>query len=275
MRSLTADRPHLAIWLTAGFFGLVLAAFLFLHVTQPVADTDFWWHLKTGEMMVQQKGLLDTDPFTFSAEGEHTTRESLILKSYWLWEVTAYGLYATLGFKGIFLLNLLTIGTLAATLIYRMKRYAINWGIAAPLLTAGFVLLRSYHLERPQVISFLFAAILLGFMLEVRQGGKFRWTMPLTMCLWANLHGGFVVGDIILGCFAAGAVIEYRKDFPRMKHVLLMSLFGIGASLLNPVGGLAFVEVFNFVGSPLQHGVIELKNTWAEFNDGSQIVAVL
>lgn len=268
----TADRAE---WLLLGLFGFLLAAFLFFHAAKPVADTDFWWHLKTGETMVQEKGFLQTDPFALREEVEPTARETLILRSYWLWEVSAYGLYTLFGFKGIVLLNLLTVAALATTLVVVMRRHAIPWGLAAPLITAGLVLFRGYHLERPQVVSFLFAAILLGLLLEVRRGGKLGPALPLVMALWANLHGGFVVGALMLACFAGGALLEYRHDRPRLKALLAWSAAGIGATLLNPAGWLAYREAFTFLGKPLQRVAIEFESTWQQFQQGTTIVAIL
>jgi len=40
------------------------------------------------------------------------------------------------------------------------------------------------------------------------------------MCLWANVHSGFVVGDLILPCFAVGVMIKYRHDLARAKNFL-------------------------------------------------------
>lgn len=259
----------------AGLFGLTFSAFLFLHATQPVSDTDFWWHLKTGESMFQQKGLLDSDPFTFRTEGDPTPRENLILKGYWLWEVTAYGLYKTFGLNGILLLNLLFIGTLAVVIIHRLGRSGVTPALATPLLLVSFILFRGYNLERPQVVSFLCATLLMGMFLEVRNGGKFGWPLPLLMCLWANLHGGFVVGDIMLGCFAVGVLFEYRHDLNRRNHLLGWTLAGICASLLNPAGWLAIVESINFLGKPLQTGVVEYRSTWVEFNEGTKFTAIV
>lgn len=257
------------------FFGLVLTVFLFLHATRPIFDSDFWWHLKTGQVMFEQKGLLSSDPFSLETSSEPSLREGIILKGYWLWQVVAYGFYDRFGFDGIFLLNFLTVGALAATLVYRFQRYSISWGLSAPLIGLAFLLLGGYALERPQVVSFLFATILMGLLLEVRENGRLGWTLPVTMIFWANLHGGFVVGVVMLCCFAAGVVVEYRHDLSRMRSLLLWSLAGIAASLLNPSGFWVYVFLFNFVGKPIQTGIIEYKTTWAAFNDGTHVVAIL
>lgn len=261
--------------LCACFAGTLLT-FLFVYATQPLADPDFWWHLKSGEVMAQTGGWLQSDPFNFSGDGMVSVREALILKGYWLWQVTAYGLYSLFGFNGIFLLNFLTAFAMAGVVIQSMRRQQVGYALAIFLLGCGFFLLSAiYQLERPQVISFLFAAILLEFLARVRDGGALGWSLPLLMLLWANLHGGFVVGDLILLCFAVGAAIEYRHDLPRLRHLLIWTGMAIGASLLNPNGAMVFVEIFSFQASALMTGVSEYQSTWVKFQQGSWFVVIL
>lgn len=257
-------------------FGAVFLVFIFFYATTPIADHDFWWHLKTGEVMVENGGLLQSDPFTFTGDGVVTSREAIILKGYWLWQLIAYGLYRIFDFNGIFLFNFLSVLTLAGVVALQMRRQQVGHVLAIVLMTLGFSLMRAmYTLERPQVFSFLGAAILLALLARVRDNGRLEWTLPLLMLVWANLHGGFVVGDIILLCFAAGAVIEYRRDTLRLRHIVLWIGAGIGASLVNPNGALVFGELFNFHNSALMKGIDEYQNTWVVFQQGDRFVAIL
>lgn len=260
------------MWL---FWG-ALALFLFLYATRPLLDPDLWWHLKNGQVMVETGGLLQSDPFTFTDDGVVSPREALILKGYWLWEITAYGLYSLLGFNGIFLLNLLSVGAIAAVLIWQLQRQKAGNPPRALLLTASFFLLIStYPLERPQSFTLLFIVLLMVLLTRVREGGRLGWTLLLLMLIWPQLHGGYVVGDLILICFAAGAVIEYRCDLPRLRHILFWIGMSIAATLLNPNGGLAFVELISFYNSGLMQGIREYKSTWEQFQEGYRWVAIL
>lgn len=259
----------------AGFAG-VLLIFLFFYATVPITDPDFGWHLKSGEVMVQNGGLLQTDPFSFTDDGVVSNREALTLKGYWLWQITVYGLYSLFEINGIFLVNFFTALAMVGVVVWQMRRHQLNHALAIVLVTLGFTLFRSiYYLERPQVVSFLFAAILFGLIMQVREGGRLGWTLPLLMMTWANLHGGFVVGDLILLCFAAGAVIEYRQDLPRLRHLLTWVVIAIGASLLNPNGVLVFVELFSFYNSELMSRVNEFQSSWTLFSSGRSSLLLL
>lgn len=244
--------------------------FLFFYAIRPISDPDFWWHLKTGELMVQSGGLLQADPFTFTGDGEVSPRESLILKGYWLWQITVYGLYSVFGFMGVFSLKLLSAFALAGAVIQQLHRQQLEAALVVFLMTPGFYLFSStYSLERPQIVSFLFAVILCALLAKVRDGGQLSWQLPLLMILWANLHGGFVVGDLILLCFSAGAVFEYRNDIVRLRHVLFWVGISMAASLINPNGGMVFAEVFTFQNSELMTGVSEYQSAWVKFQQGS------
>ncbi len=129
--------------------------------------------------------------------------------------------------------------------------------LAIVLLAIGLSTLRA------QMYTFLFVAILLGFLQRDREGGR-RWIIGwlLLYLVWLNLHGGFVVG---LGLFvvhlsvsfaeqwwrtfsgggtkvgsSAGLVIRYRdaltSAFAATRHLLLVLLGMLAVIGVNPYG---------------------------------------
>jgi hypothetical protein len=259
----------------SGLFWLSFSSLLFFQAVQPIMDPDFWWHLKNGQVMIQEGGLLQTDPFTFHDNSENITREANILKGYWLWEISAYGLYDLIGLNGVLTLKFLTIIAIASALALQIRRQKINLGIAAPLLFAGFFLLNYYPLERPQIFSFLFAIPLVGILSSAGKEGRLGLSLPIIMCLWSNVHGGVVVGNLILLCFAAGVVIEYRNDLSRMKYLLTWTIAGVVASLLNPNGWSLYKGLVEFQQSGMANLVAEYISTWVAFGNGSYHYAIL
>jgi hypothetical protein len=250
--------------------------FLLAYAALPIFDPDFWWHLKTGELMSQRGWLLQSDPFTFVEDDLASTREQLVLKGYWLWQIITYRFYVTFGLHGIFLVKLFSAVAMFGVVGYEMYLQRVNRLVALSIMALGFILLSAqYPLERPQVFSFVFATVLLGFLTKIREGGRFGLALPLLMVIWANVHGGFLIGDLILLCFAVGALFEYRHDVPRLQHILLWSVFGVAASLINPTGALVFGELFTLYNSELMDSVIEYRSTWRVFQSGQYLVAIL
>lgn len=220
-----------------GIFSLVFAGMLALSAWRPLADPDFWWHLKTGELIVEGRALLAADPFNFTSKAfiaDH--QERLVLNAYWLWQVTAYGFYRLCGFSGIKLLNCLTLVATYAAIGWAMFRYRLRLTLALPLLgTSLFLYSQLYQLERPQVMSFLCATLVVILCLDIRRGARPSfWLFPL-MAVWSNIHGGVVVGTALLGVFAVGSAWDCRRDRRRLTNILLWCAGGMLASLASPV----------------------------------------
>ena len=83
-RDLTRHRP----WVAAAFVIVVAAA------VRPTVDPDFWWHLRTGEL-IWTSGIPDSDPYSFTVPGRAWITHE------WLSETILYGLYRSLGLAGL------------------------------------------------------------------------------------------------------------------------------------------------------------------------------
>lgn len=251
------------------FWG-ILTVLLIVYCGRAITDPDFWWHLKSGEVMLDQGSLLDTDPFNFTSDPTVNERASTIriLKGYWLWQVAAALLYRVWGFYGIFAFKFLTLLLLAGCILREMRRQSVSPFLQKLLFGLGSVIfVVVFNLERPQVFSFIFAALLLGMVAQVRLGRQPSWLLLPLMVVWANIHGGFIVGDILLGLFAVGATIQYRTDHNRLKRLLCWAVAGIIASLLNPTGWNVFIEVSRFTQQNATNQIDEFKNSFAHFKE--------
>jgi len=59
---------------TQGGIFLVAALLLCgLPVTSAIRDPDFWWHLRSGQIILDNHALIQTDPYTYTATGHHWT----------------------------------------------------------------------------------------------------------------------------------------------------------------------------------------------------------
>ena len=226
--------------------------------------------------MWQTKKLLTQDLFAYTGNGLTSTREILILQSYWLWQLIAFTFYVVFAFDGIWLLNFLVIGSMVLVGFIHLRQRKVDFLLCAPLLAMFCVFFSyGYPLERPQVISFLFSAILVGLLFRLENERFPHWLLPLLMLFWANLHGGFIVGDIILVLFGMGAILEYRSESKRLKRCLFWVFSSLLASFFNPTGWLAFQEAFNLYDTQLMSTVTEYQNTLAAFKAGEYYLIVL
>lgn len=274
LQNKSTERDKL-LWAGQVLFVVAFSGFLLAYAIQPLFDPDFWWHLKTGQVIFEQQSFLSADPFSYSGDGVVAAREKLILNGYWLWQVAAYGLYLLLGFGGISVLSGLTLAVLGGGTLRAMQSEKISVLSAVLLICPGFFIFSlTFHLERPQVVSFAAMLVLMALFLRFERTQGFDWRLPLLLLLWANLHGGYVVGALVLGLFSFAAVLQHRKESKVVKNVVVWTLVSWLAMLINPNGFLAFSEVAKFYQSNLMANVTEYQSTFAAFSEGSHQFAL-
>ena len=58
---------------------------------------------------------------------------------------------------------------------------------------------------RPHLFTWLFMVVTLAILTT---GGKRLYWLPAVMLIWANLHGGFILGLVLQVIFIVGSVLE-------------------------------------------------------------------
>ena len=215
------------------------AALLLGAFATEVADTDFWWHLKTGQYVLEQGSLPVPDPFAYTTDlgeesypGERRVRY-FNLTHEWLSQSLWYGLYAIGGFPLIALwksLLLTLVCGLSGHLVWRA-----GCGVTAACLTAlaAAPTLMLFASDRPARLTFALVAVFVTILELWRDGGSDRllWLLPPLSVVWANSHGGFFMGWVALGCYAAEALGSQRR-----KPLWIAAAASVAASGLNPSG---------------------------------------
>ncbi len=242
-------------WLKVATLFLTAICLLGLFSTQ-IADTDFWWHLKTGQYIVERHSLPVPDPFAYTAafSGEEQMRH-FNLTHEWLSQVLMYAVYSAAGFPGIILgraVLLAAVCSLAGFLAARMSS-SLYAGIAAACATASVLV--AFTADRPGVVTFLGVSVFL-LLLELRRGW---WALPPLAMLWANCHGGFLLGWVVLFAYAVEIVILRRRlaFAPENRRFWLVTICAVAASGLNPNGFGAVSTVFAYRQSPMMANLVE------------------
>jgi len=205
-----------------------------------IGDPDFFWHLKTGEWIWQNKELPAHDPFSYTSPSLASARERFILTSYWLSQVGYHLIHSAAGMPGIVVLRFLVIGALLAVLTKRRQGDSTLY--LGLLLIFVTTLLKIYPADRPQVFSFLFFGVLLLLLDRIRQGvPTSHYWLPALMLLWANTHGGYILGQAIIVLYIVMEGVKFLR--PGMlrpmaqeayRKLLLAGAAGIACSFINP-----------------------------------------
>src|SRR5262249_1972992 len=185
--------------------GLMLPVWLTLLVTQTSADADLWGHLRFGADLLGGKGLPSVDPYSFTSDTPWINHE-------WLAEAVTAASWVTLGSIGLNLLKLTMLLSIGA-LVWRAagRDGGSAWGRTTITTLTLFASYTRTQALRPQVFSVLLFTVLL-WVLDRRARGvsRGRLALPLLFCVWANAHGGWIVGYGVLGVWIAFDLLERR-----------------------------------------------------------------
>lgn len=206
---LTFDRLAAAL-----FFVAVAAAACLMP-----AQNDTWWHLRAGEDIWRAGGVPLRDTYS------HTVYGTFWPDQEWLSEAIFYAIYRIGG------LPLLT----AAAATAAVATWAIVWRLTSAsawmriALCALAVVPASIAWSlRPHLLTLLLVAVTAWCLVRRR-----LWILPGLFLVWANLHGGFMLG---LVCLGAGTVWSALNDRRHLRTWALVTTASALTTNLTPLG---------------------------------------
>ncbi len=207
----------LVLWLM--FFGMGLKSL----------DPDFGWHLQIGRRLWQE-GIPATDPFSYTMPSfpwvDHGRGSDMAIAK----------LYEIGGMPGLAAISgAIILAALALVIPFRLW----TWSIVPILLGGGILVTRGGI--RPQIEDWLVIAVLVRLLGERELWRKWRKFIPLGFAVWANFHGGFVMG---LGIMALTLMIDWVTNVSREKKDVGVWLLSAAATLINPYGWRLWEEVW-------------------------------
>ncbi len=240
---------------TRQVFVLILALGLFTMAARGVTDPDVWWHLRTGQLMLQNHSLFHTDPYSFTRFGQPWVNHE------WLSEILIFSLYRVSGFGGLIVGFAMVI---AATLLLVFLRCPGRPYLAALMTLWGAVASAPAWGVRPQMFSLLLASIFLVLLeASAKRASLLWWTVPL-MLLWVNFHAGYPIGLAFLTLFLLGETFEaavhagpWTQSVGRLKSLALAFILCLAVVPLNPNGLRIYSYPIETLLSPAMHKFIQ------------------
>jgi hypothetical protein len=228
-------RSHPRDWL-ALIILLLATAHLAVRAAAPVTDPDTWWHLRLGDEFRGSWSL--SEPGQLSS---FATRPWFATQ--WTLELLASYTEDAFGLRGVSWLVGAAVVVLAVTIYVSCRQRA--GVLAASVATALGLLGTTMSIApRPQVASFIFAAIVTSAWLRTIDDGRGRWWLVALTWIWACTHGMWFIGvaigaAVVLGMFLDGTVD--RRGAARLAAVPALSLVAAG---LTPVGPMLLTAPF-------------------------------
>lgn len=185
-------------------------------------DSDSFWQIRIGQWILDHGAMPYTDFYSFTRTGQPWISTS------WLSQVLFALSYARLDWAGPVILTAVAMALTAAILIHLLETHleaprAVLFAMLALVLSMNHVLARPHILALPVMVAW--AGLLMAA--ADRRTTPSWWWLPL-MALWANLHGGFVLGLALIGPMALEAV-EHAEQGRRLRLFIRWGVFGVAA----------------------------------------------
>lgn len=213
-------------------------------------DPDLWWHLRTGQWIVETGHIPHSDPFSFTKAGQPWVSHE------WLSEVIFYELWKYAGATALIVFSAIvtTAGFMLLYLRCLLHRRQAYWAAAATAL--GALASAASWGVRPQMFTFMLASLLL-WLIETgeQRPNRLFWIPPLFL-LWLNLHAGFALGPALLFACGIGLLLEtaigstpWRQTRPILVRISLLLLACLALVPLNPSGAQLYRYPFDTLRS--------------------------
>jgi hypothetical protein len=207
---------------------------LFLTGLFPLFNADAYGHLAQGRQIAALGRVPQVDLFSFWKP------EPQPWKNYeWAYDLATWLLYDHVGANALILFKCLALGVLGYLLVVLAERLAGEAMLAAPLTLAMLLLAlpvaRFRFTIRPQIVGFLFSAILLlgisGLFSEQASTRRKMWILAglaLLHVVWVNAHGSHLLGLAITLIFVASSI--RTTAFRSMIGLLTLQVVAVGCT---------------------------------------------
>lgn len=247
---------------------VLVALIVFLTAKQGLLDDPgLGWHLRNIDAMRAKGGWLTVDPFSEPRGGQTQPWYS----NQWLGEVPFWLGERWAGLEGIAAVAALLIAFTMRCLYRMLLRDGSPWPVAAFWTSQAAMGVSCSWVARPNLFTVLFVLLTARVCIHFHEGRCSRrqtlWLLPL-FALWANMHGGFIAGFILLGAtllieiaLAVLALTSEGRQAARLRagHLCLLLGGAFLATLLNPYGLDLYRWVFQLLGEPF---FMDLHQEW-------------
>ena len=191
-----------------------------------MSSVDLAYQIRAGNLMLFTHHLLRHDTFTFTAAGRAWTDQQ------WGAQIAFALIWRAGGWAALALLRAALVGAIYAFVYLACRRAGASQRAGALLTLGSFGVSVGGLALRPQLLGMALFALSV-YLVGRRRSGRWVWAMPAVVALWANVHGSFFLGPVLLGLALAADAASRSPAWRRTGGVLLAST---AATLLNPFG---------------------------------------
>jgi hypothetical protein len=210
-------RGLLPLWI-----GVFIYALLLLAGNRLLMDPDTLWQVTVGQWILDHRAVPETDVYSFTMRGQPW------ISMYWVAQVLYARAYSIFGWSGPVVLAAAASAATFALLAKFLSRH-LSASVTLVFVAAALALTAPHLLVRPHVLALPVMVAWVGGLIAAadRRDAPSFWLLPL-ITLWANLHGGFVLGLMLVAPIALDAVVS-ADAASRKSLALRWAVFGLAA----------------------------------------------
>jgi hypothetical protein len=217
---------------------------------------DAYYQVATGRWMLAHHTVIRHDVFSYTVYGKPWLVEE------WGYALVLAWLVAHVGAVSYWLISAGACCVALLLSVARWRKVGAGWlwtGCLSIVGAAGMYLLVT---ARPQDLSYLFFTALLLLLTLARKRTLWLVAVPPLLCIWANIHGSFLLGvgmialEVIWSVFPPlNGRLRVSQRLP-VKGVGLTLVGSLGATLVNPHGPFLWTYAFKVSSSPVLTSLI-------------------
>ena len=225
------------VWATAVVTVSVGVTFMFR-----MSSIDLAYHVRTGEAILATHGAPSIDAFTFSMVGRPW------LDQQWGAQVLLALVYRAGGWAAMGFFHGALVGATFWFLWLACRARGASSRLSAALTLGGFAVCFYNAGMRPQTMAYPLFTGTLWILADRRAHPRRLWIFPFVMVVWANVHGSFPLGLVLIGlswaedrrprlsALAVRRAMPSARTWPR-RSVRTGSLYGATRSASRRTSG--------------------------------------
>lgn len=202
-------------------------------------EGDSFWHIAVGKLILKTHTWPTHDIYSFTVHGEPWIAYE------WVGEILMAVAWKAGGLHGLMILFMFLIWAIMLALLYYaylgskdVKSAFVASTLLLPLASISWTL-------RPQLLGYVFVIVTLILLKRFRQGhSKSLWLLPFVFLIWANTHGTFVLGFVVLVIYwlsglkelHLGSIHSEKWTLRQRQRLELITLLCLIASIITPYG---------------------------------------
>lgn len=210
-------------------------------------DGDLPRHLLMGKFVLETGAPPNEEIFSYIYENRPYAPQE------WLSGVLYYLAYLLLGLNGVVILASILIASAFSVLYAELIARDAPKILTLLLLLLGALVTSIHWITRPHLFTMLFLAIWIILIDRFYRNNSVNlWIFPVLIVFWANLHGEFIAGLLVLAAYIAGWVWTFLFDRSSAnlqigKKLLLIFFLCLAASVISPAGFQTWEIVFGYL----------------------------